>query len=267
MQQSAMSSIDHQSLTWTTLLGKWVEFAQASLASPDEADGDRWRESVTSVINLQAVTFALGDLGQLPAHERSLARDKAEMLIADAAGTLRRVWFGAPMPESLLEMLDDARATLRLSMHVGTTELRWTGSEPHIMPDTTEAITHALDACESAEDVSLGVMQPGTIIMPGEPVAWVTGPITFHIDGFDAFDVDQPRQVYRQLDQAGTITGDLVAPIETELPPGMPLLVPIMAQGERIGGFTVDAGQWLQRQRDAMHADTIPVTGLDSHTR
>ncbi len=255
-----MGSIDHQSLTWTTLLGKWVEFAQASLAIPEDEAGGRWRESVTPVINLQAVTFALGDLTELPANERPLARDKAEMLIADAAGTLRRVWFGEPMPETLLEMLDDARSTLRLSQHVGTIELRWTGGKPHIMPDMTDSIASVLNACAATENVSLAVMQPGTIIMPGEPVAWIAGPIEFHIEGFEAFDVEQPRQVYRQLDQAGTITGDLVVPIETELPPGMPLIVPMIAQGERIGRFTVDHDEWLLRQRDAMADDVIPVS-------
>ena len=49
---------DPEALTWTGLLTQWVQFAQATLALPDEAEGPRWRASTPAIINLQAVTFA-----------------------------------------------------------------------------------------------------------------------------------------------------------------------------------------------------------------
>jgi len=73
--------------------------------------------------------------------------------------------------------------------------------------------------------------------------------------------VDRPRQVYRQIDDAGRITGDLIAAIETDLPPGMPLLVPLFDRGQPVGHFTMPADQWLTRQREAMGEAEIPVRG------
>ena len=65
-------------LTWPALLAHWTGFAQSSLALPRNSDGDRWRSAVPAIINMQAVTFALADLGKLAAPgERALALDKA----------------------------------------------------------------------------------------------------------------------------------------------------------------------------------------------
>lgn len=101
-----------ESLTWTALLGRWIEFAQASLAIPAEADGERWRASVPSIINLQAVTFALAEVANLPLQERPLALDKAEILIRANREKLASIWRGGSMTAALRELGEDASTAL-----------------------------------------------------------------------------------------------------------------------------------------------------------
>ena len=103
-------------LTWAALLGRWIEFAKASMALPDDAEGDRWRESVAAVINLQAVTFALADLDGLPPDECALALDKSEIIIDDNDARLAAIWSGDALPESLVELCDDARLALKTAV-------------------------------------------------------------------------------------------------------------------------------------------------------
>ena len=103
-----------ESLTWTALLGKWIEFAKASVALPADAEGASWRASVAPVINLQAVTFALAELGELEPADRPLALDRAEVMIDDNQRTLATTWGDDP-PESLVEIILDARSALRLA--------------------------------------------------------------------------------------------------------------------------------------------------------
>ncbi|HRP64065.1 MAG TPA: hypothetical protein PK400_12270, partial [Phycisphaerales bacterium] len=71
-----MKPLQTEALTWTGLLSQWVRFAQSAPALPKNAEGERWRAAVPSVIALQAVTFALNDLARLPVADRAHARDK-----------------------------------------------------------------------------------------------------------------------------------------------------------------------------------------------
>jgi hypothetical protein len=106
-----MTSLRPEALTWTALLGRWIELAQVSLAIPADADGPRWRQSLPAIINLQAVTFALAELGQLAADERALGLDKAGLLIGRSSQELERIW-GEQLPATVHEICRDARAAL-----------------------------------------------------------------------------------------------------------------------------------------------------------
>ena len=106
-------------MTWTALLARWMDFARASLVLPPDATGERWRASVTPVITLQAVTFALAELGRLVAEDRPLARDRVEVLIDRSAGDLADIWRDAAMSETLREIIEDARAALAASARTG----------------------------------------------------------------------------------------------------------------------------------------------------
>ena len=248
-----MTGLHPETLTWTAVLAKWMDFARASLAAPKDAEGDRWRAAVPAVITLQAVTFALADLAQLPVEERPLGRDRAELLINENTANLHAIWRGEPMPDSLVEISADARAALERSVYAGAVELIWEGPEPMVMPA----------AKIDDETGTLAVMQPGTIVMPDEPVAWWVeregGPIAQAVPGCRQREVSMPRQVYRQLDEGGRITRDVVAPLDADLPPGMPLLVPLFEQGRPIGYFTLEAEAWEAHQRAATAGGIIPV--------
>ena len=107
-------SLQPEALTWTGLLAQWVNFAQASMALPDEPHGSRWRASVPAIINLQAVTFALPDLDQLDADERALGLDRAEILIRDNAHLLDKLWADPGQSIALQEIISDAWSALRM---------------------------------------------------------------------------------------------------------------------------------------------------------
>src|SRR5690606_3499041 len=84
-----------ETLTWPARLGVWTEFAQASVALPKTAEGERWKKAVPAIISLQAVTFALRDLGRLRSREeRALALDKADMLIRRHVREVHDLWRG-----------------------------------------------------------------------------------------------------------------------------------------------------------------------------
>ena len=110
---------DPEALTWTGLLTQWVQFAQATLALPDKAEGPRWRASTPAIINLQAVTFALADLDRLPADEQALALDRAELLIHSASRQLDEIWENNPTA-ALREIAHDARTALDLCVRKST---------------------------------------------------------------------------------------------------------------------------------------------------
>lgn len=104
---------DGRSLTWAALLGRWVDFARSAVGLPVDDQGQRLRASVPDLIMLQAVWFALRDLGELPADERQLGLDRAEILIERHAAALRERFDGATMPVAMAELIEDARGTLR----------------------------------------------------------------------------------------------------------------------------------------------------------
>jgi hypothetical protein len=285
-----MHRLDADALTWTALLSKWIEFAQASLALPDDAEGERWRRSVGSIITLQAVTFALAEIERLPVADRAVARDKAEVLIETSCRQLERLWIDdaddarTRLPPMMEEVCEDAFVALDGAQWAGLTELVHKGDEPLVMPAID--IDALLERFDSADGATLAIAQPGTIIVPGEPFAW------WHdLDENDVAELtrtlppgrpehpDRPRQVYRlllpQLDERGAGICDVVRPLsepddaddadvanhadDDEPAHGLPLLVPILVRGERIGSFTMDAEDWRRLQRDAARGRPIRV--------
>ena len=117
-----MSEADHEpeplhseQLTWSVLLARWVDFARSARALPDDAAGRRVHDSVGDIIMLQAVWFALQHLDELDAAERALGLDRAELLIEKHAGQVEARFADAPMPTALRELIDEARAQLRVA--------------------------------------------------------------------------------------------------------------------------------------------------------
>jgi hypothetical protein len=106
------SPLPTEHLTWAVLLGRWVDFARSALALPDDESGKRLRDSVPDIIMLQALWFALQHLGDLNEDEQALGLDRAQVLIDKHVSALRRRFPGKTMPQTLRQLIDDARAQL-----------------------------------------------------------------------------------------------------------------------------------------------------------
>jgi hypothetical protein len=100
--------MDVASLTWSALLARWVEFAQAAVVLPPEGESGAWKKSVPEVLRLQAVWFALQHLDELPPEERALGIDRAAVLIESSRTMLARDWEGRAMPAELKRLVEDA---------------------------------------------------------------------------------------------------------------------------------------------------------------
>ena len=246
-----MSDFPVHALTWTGLLGHWLEYARASTTWTGP-EGAAWREAVPTIIRLQAVTFALEDLARLPRDERAWARDKADVLIEQSVAELRAIWSDGPLPDEAATIVETARNTLDRSIYATLRELIHRGTGPLVVPSLVD-----LDAIEEAGG-TLSLMMPGTIAMPGEPIGWWADRDDLSLPDCVVESRAAPRQVYRQIDDTGMIERDLIAPLD-DLPPGMPLIVPLLADGLRIGRFTMDATTWEARQRGALRSDHIEV--------
>jgi hypothetical protein len=255
-------SLAVRDLVWTGLLARWIDFAKASTILPDHAEDDtdlrpRWKRSVVPIIELQATIRALGELDEVPVADRPRARDLAEVVVRRAAGALDEAWSGVPLPDHLLELLDDANLALRAAIYAGIEEIVWPGPGRFIVP--------AFDVGSELVG-TLAVMPPGTIALPGEPISWwtererPTAPAEALAGCIVRRAEAGPLQVYREVDPHGRFVRDVVAPLEGELPAGLPLLVALSIDGSAAGRFLHPSDQWLAMQERAFAGRaTIPV--------
>lgn len=110
MPDAGYEPLHPEGLTWAVLLGRWVDFARASLVLPDDGEGRRVKASVSDIIMLQAVWFALREVEGLSPEQRALGVDRAGLLIERHAGALRRRWGDREMPEALTELIAEAES-------------------------------------------------------------------------------------------------------------------------------------------------------------
>ena len=99
--------------SWAMLLSQWTSFAKASVAFPQTIEGDAWRASIAPAIGLQAITCSLADLDRLEPDLHSVALDTAGVGIAAHTREIEEAWPEASMPETLAELIGDARIALR----------------------------------------------------------------------------------------------------------------------------------------------------------
>jgi hypothetical protein len=239
-------------LTWAALLSRWVEFAQAAVALPDDAEGEAWRASVPAIINLQAVTFALGEVAELPADERALGLDRAAILIRRGATDLNGAWRGEPMPERVRELIEDARAALRAAGDLATVLVA--DHEGLVVPAWADSIDQLITSGFSG---TLWVATPGLIVARSAPIAWWRdGAADVIADAVPAATAVVARacQLYRMLDEAQRPTEDVVAPLDVSLPLGMPMLMVAIDHGDVCYDRTRDdrASDWAATQQRVM---------------
>jgi hypothetical protein len=136
-----------------------------------------------------------------------------------------------------------------------------TGEGAFVVPELGLGLdAHGSD--ESPQRGTLAAMPPGSIAMPGEPVAWWCGRAAP-----EAGDprlvrrmADAPIQVYRELDERGRFVRDRIASIELDVEAGLPMLTPLLLEGIRIGRFLHPSDAWLAMQRAALgERNAIPV--------
>lgn len=244
-------------LTWTALLAHWTAFAQSSLALPKDAEGGRWRAAVSSIINLQAVTFALDDLDRLTGPgERALALDKAQIIIKSATGQLHSLWREGDLPAELVALIHDAGLAITASKAGGLSSfdtdtgggVEWHVTEERLIASHPGELVDRL--LELNFDGDLFVPTPGVPLFQNSPAAFAILPsgerpdqhVIRAIKEF-LIDVSRPeripalRQVYRQFDFAkGGPVRDLVVadPANHHKTSGQPLLVPAIRGGNPV---------------------------------
>lgn len=108
-----MQPLEHEKLTWSALLGRWIEFAQSAVALPDNAEGRAWKRAVPEIIGLQAVAMALSEADQLDDDERALGLDRARLLVAAHTEKLVALFGEDLLHPQLMELIDDANAAIR----------------------------------------------------------------------------------------------------------------------------------------------------------
>lgn len=229
--------------TWSALLAHWTEFARASVALPDEGEGGRWKRAVPHVIALQAMAMALAELDRIDDSERAVALDRAEITCRDAAGAIHELWRGEPVPELVVELIDDSRVAFERAANSG---VEWVVTSERVACNHPAELVAALRKSGFAGE--LFVPSPGVPVFRGAPAAFARGPAGAApsdeqlalIGRFlgkgkvgEPERIGLPRQVYRQFDfAAGGPVKDVVVPMNEDLPPGQPVLVLAVEGGE-----------------------------------
>lgn len=224
--------------------------------------------AVPAIINLQAVTFALGEIDQLTREgERAVALDKSEIIIRSATGQLHALWRGEPLPNELVALMHDAGVAMEVARGdfaglessgtvapaapggamSGAEGIEWRVTEERLIVNHPGELVARLQELQFEGD--LWVPTPGVAMFRGAPAAFareVGGgrPDEHVLRAVKEFlvDVSRPepvasfRQVYRQFDfAAGRAVRDLVAPVGPSIPAGQALLVPAIRGGREVG--------------------------------
>ncbi|MCH2160999.1 MAG: hypothetical protein MK085_03905 [Phycisphaerales bacterium] len=242
-----MNDLQPELLAWSALLGRWIDLVKAGHGMPAIGEGSGWQASIPSIIELQATTFALEALETIDEADRPLARDRGLLLIENASEMLSEAWQDVgELPGELLSIVDAAEAAVDASFYAGLRCLWWNG------PGTWEVPGMQHPGSEG----TLAMMQPGTIVLPGEPVAWFTERPAPSWAGSLEVRPGTPVQVQRLIED-GQVRHDLLTDLSHELV-GVPLLVPICLGGHGIGEFTVEVAAWRAAQLEVLGGGELP---------
>ena len=254
-----------------------MHLAQASVAFPKTADGDRFRAAVPAIINLQASTLALQGIDQLDQAERGVGIDRATLLLIKHAAELHALWKGEQLPPTITELLADAQGALTTASQSGM--LIIVTAQPVTLPHPLRVAQVMLDSGFAG---TLWLAGPGVIIGPDSPVAFIRGPrggtpetlvldrladaITREADCtelaaekplFERLPVPRAVQVYRSREprpepaqNAATEVVDTFAWFNDALPAGRPLLVPVLEAGSTLPAPNPDLFKGLNQPAD-----------------
>ncbi len=98
--------MDVDRLSWAVLLAKWIEFAKGVTVLDDQGDQGLFKASVTDIIMLQAIWFALAQAPELEPTEQALAIMRSGVLIEKHVGLIENRWANTQKPSLLIELIE-----------------------------------------------------------------------------------------------------------------------------------------------------------------
>lgn len=226
--------------TWTALLAHWTDMARLARAIDGTGDGPR-SQLLPHVITCQSLAHALPDVMDLPTDQRSMAMDRAAILLMQVEQAAEDD-FTMPPPVLVAARIDAQQALDDLHLSCCWT-LIWEGPEPLIVPDVPNGVP------ARGEGGTLLLALPGTVLLPGTPVGWWQGRLEPMLGHFVPGMLAQPHltgvQVWRTVDAHGTWVRDEVHNCNADGPDdATPLLAPRVVDGQRLRMPTPTSG-WI----------------------
>ena len=217
-------------MTWAALLGRWMDLAKAARALDGHDDGP-WQRALPAIITFEALTQALPHLAALSVAERSYALVQAAVLLEARRSELDDAF--DEWPPVVTEADAAAADAISQARRSFVWTILWEGPGPLVMPDIPGVPARASD------EGAVAMMRPGTLALPGEPVAWWVGRdepmLARGVLGCQAVPLDRPLQVWRCLDSTGHACEDRVRDSDDDDPnEGIPMLVPLLVGGSHM---------------------------------
>jgi len=241
-------------MTWTALLAYWMDLARAARAF-DAAPTGPWQQAMPALITFEALARCLPHIQALPVEERAVALDKAGVLLEARRADVEDAF--DMQPDVLAEADASADAAIAAARQSLTWTLFWEGPGPLRMPEVLGVPARATD------DGAVAIMAPGTLAVPGTPVAWWQGRdepmLARGVGGCRAVPLLTPLQVWRAYADDGLMVEDRVRCVDDEAPEGaMPLLVPLLVGGSRLEPIVYPDG-WPPRDEATLGGGLPPV--------
>ena len=148
--------------TWTALLAHWTDMARLARAI-DQVDDGPMSLALPHIITCQALMHALPDVLKLPEGERSHAFDLAAVALTRLDEACESTF--TTMPQVLLEARGDAELALEETRLQCCWMLIWDGDVPLVVPQRPQGVP------AHGDEGTLLLALPGTILLPGTPVA------------------------------------------------------------------------------------------------
>lgn len=225
-----------QYTTWAALLGRWLDLARASRAI-DGGDDGPWQRAIVPIITFEAIAAAITQIDRLTPPERAIALDQASLLLDARSADLETAF--EEWPPMAIAAHEAASEAVSDTHQQFAWTICWEGPGPLAMPPTI-----GVPAGRSDEG-AVATMLPGTLALPGEPIAWWTGrhePVLARgLAGCQAMPLDGPLQVWRIFDASGLALEDRVCDLAADEPKGgVPLLVASLVDGQRLDAPAID---------------------------
>jgi hypothetical protein len=211
--------------------------------------------TAVAIITFEAIAMAMPHVNRLPIEERAFALDQATVLLDARRADLEAAFDEVP---AFIESADDAAVTaITEARRCFAWTIVWEGPGTLCMPAVDQVPSRASDAGMVA------MMLPGTLALPGEPVAWWLGRdepmLARGVAGCRAMPLDEAVQVWRVFDQAGAATADVVRCADDDGPDGgVPLIVPRLLDARRLEVPQPDAG-WPPFAAETLGSELPPV--------